>query len=165
MACFHKGPLVLRHALDMWMLYFSHFFTSFSIVIRRICLPAKLRRLVFIICSLLVGIGRVTDKLKVTFSWMKNTPFCPQISPQNAESRILGLWNFDVQKIFVQEKIVCSKLWEHHFPFPDLVSSPPTTQVFVFLHRRPKTETRTGRTIGSPVIRARRQRKLRINLG
>ena len=164
MTCFHKGPLVLRHALDMWMLYFSHFFSSFFIVIRRICLPAKVRKLVFIICSLLVGIDCVTDKLKVTFSWMKNTPFCPQISPQNAENRILGLWNFDVQKIFVQEKIVWSNLWEHHFPFSDLVSSPPT-QVFVFLHRRPKTERNTGRTIGSPVIRARRQRKLRINLG
>ena len=34
--------------------------------------------------------------MKATFSWIKNTLFCPQFSPQNAESRILGLWNFTV---------------------------------------------------------------------
>ena len=48
-------------ALVMWMLYFSHFFTSFSIGLRRICLCAEVRHLVFI-CSLLVGTDCVTDK-------------------------------------------------------------------------------------------------------
>ena len=50
-------------------------------------------------CSLLLGIDCVTDKLKATFSWTKNTLFCPQIySPvfQNAENRILVLWNFKI---------------------------------------------------------------------
>ena len=45
-------------------------------------LPAKVRNLVFIIWLLLVGIDSVTDKLKTTFSWMKNTLFCPFESPE-----------------------------------------------------------------------------------
>ena len=32
--------------------------------------------------------------MKATFSRIKNTLFCPQFSPQNAENRILRLWNF-----------------------------------------------------------------------
>ena len=68
MICFHKGPLVLRYALVMSKLYFSHFFISFFVSLCRICLRAKVRNLVFIICSLLVGIDFVTDKLKATFS-------------------------------------------------------------------------------------------------
>ena len=63
--CLHKGPLLLRNDLVMQMLYFSHFFTSFFIGLRRICLRAKVP---FIIRSLLVGIDCVTDKLKATFS-------------------------------------------------------------------------------------------------
>ena len=47
---------------------FQSFFSSFFIGLRRICLRAKVRNLVFIICSLLVGIDCVTDKLKATFS-------------------------------------------------------------------------------------------------
>ena len=83
MVCFHKGPLVLRYASVMGMLYFSHFFTSFFIALPRICLRAKVRNLVFINCLLLVGIDCVTDKLKASFSWMKNMLFCPQIySPE-----------------------------------------------------------------------------------
>ena len=77
--CFPKGPLVLPYALVMWTLYFSHFFTSFFIGLRRICLRAKVRNLVFIICSLPVGIDCVTGKLKATFSWMKSMLFCSQI--------------------------------------------------------------------------------------
>ena len=72
MMCFHKGLLVLRYVLVMCMLCFSHFFTSFCICLRKICLQAKVHNLVFIICSLLVGIDCVTDKLKATFSRMKN---------------------------------------------------------------------------------------------
>ena len=74
--------------LVMWTLYFSHCLTNFFIGLRRICL-------VFITWWYLVGIDCEADKLKVTFSWMKNTPFCRQIysSSQNAENRILGLWN------------------------------------------------------------------------
>ena len=49
-------------------------------------LPAKVRNLVFIIWSLLVGIDSVTDKLKTTFSWMKNTLFCPFESPEGWKS-------------------------------------------------------------------------------
>ena len=45
------------------MLYFSHFFTSFFTGLLRICLHAKVRDSVFIICLLLVGIDCVTDKL------------------------------------------------------------------------------------------------------
>ena len=57
------------------MLLFSHvndiiqsFFQKFLIGLRRICLYAKVHNLVFIIYSLLVGIDRVTEKLKATFS-------------------------------------------------------------------------------------------------
>ena len=79
------------------MLYFSHFFTSFFIGLRRICLRAKVCNLVFIICSLIVGIDCVTDKLTATFSWMKDTLFCPQIYfPERWKShfRALKFQNF-----------------------------------------------------------------------
>ena len=97
MMCFHFGQLVLCYALVMWMLYFSHFFTSFFIGLRRICLCVKSCNLVFIICSLIVRIDCVTDKLKATFSWMKDTLFCPQIySPERWKShfRALKFQNF-----------------------------------------------------------------------
>ena len=61
--CFHKGPPGLRYALVMCMLYVYRF-----IGLRTICLQAKVHNLVFIICSLLVGIDCVTDKLKAAFS-------------------------------------------------------------------------------------------------
>ena len=32
--------------------------------------------------------------MKATCPWMKNMLFCPQFTPQKAENRILGLWNF-----------------------------------------------------------------------
>ena len=59
--CFNEGPLALRYALVIRTLDFSQFFT----LLRRICLPAKVRNLVFIICSLLVGIYCLTEKSKV----------------------------------------------------------------------------------------------------
>ena len=97
---FHKGPLVLCYALVMWTLFFSQFFRSFFIGLPRICLRAKVRNLVFIICSLLVGIDCdwwiKSWIMKATFSWMKNKVFCPQLSPQKAENHILGLWNFKI---------------------------------------------------------------------
>ena len=69
MMCFHKGLLVLRYAfLVICTLYFSHIFISFFIGLRGICLRAKVRNLVFIICSLLVGADCVIEKLKATFS-------------------------------------------------------------------------------------------------
>ena len=34
--------------------------------------------------------------MKATFSWLKNTLFCSQFSPQNTENRILRVWNFAV---------------------------------------------------------------------
>ena len=50
------------------MLYFSHvnaifqsIFTSFFIGLHKICLRAKVHDLIFIVCSLLVGIECVTD--------------------------------------------------------------------------------------------------------
>ena len=61
MMCFNEDPLVLRYALVLRTLDFSLFFT----LLRRICLRAKVRNLVFIICSLLVGIYRLTEKSKV----------------------------------------------------------------------------------------------------
>ena len=82
------------------------FFTSFFIGLRRICLRPKVCNLVFIICSLIVqGIDCVTDNsrkcsfqlLKATFSWMKDTLFCPQIySPERWKSdfRALKFQNF-----------------------------------------------------------------------
>ena len=59
--------MVLPYAFPIYMskLYFSQFFTSFFLGLRRICLRAKVRHLVFIICSLLVGIDCVTDNSKV----------------------------------------------------------------------------------------------------
>ena len=58
------------------MLCFSHvkaifqsfFFTSFFVGLRRICLRVQVLNLVFIICSVLVGIDCVSDQLKATFS-------------------------------------------------------------------------------------------------
>ena len=47
---------------------FQSFFQKFLTGLRRICLRAKVRNLVFIICSLLVGIDCVTGNLKATFS-------------------------------------------------------------------------------------------------
>ena len=58
-------------------------FTSFFIGLRGICLRAQVLNLVFIICSLLVRIDCVSDKLKATFSSMKKTLLRPQIlSPE-----------------------------------------------------------------------------------
>ena len=97
MMCFNEGSLVLRCALVIRTLDFSQFFT----LLHRICLRAKVRNLVFIICSLPVGIFCLTEQSKVewisaTFSCIKNKLFCPQFSPENSEIRILGLWNFKI---------------------------------------------------------------------
>ena len=51
---------VLSQRFTGFMLCFSQFFR----VLRRICLPAKVGNLVFIILSLLVRIDCVTDKSK-----------------------------------------------------------------------------------------------------
>ena len=59
--------------------YFSYFFTSFFLGLHRICLRGKVLNLIFIICPLPLGIDCVTDKLKATFSSMKNMLFRPQI--------------------------------------------------------------------------------------
>ena len=53
-----------------------------------------MRNLVFIICSLLIGIDCVTDKLKVTFSRMKKHAFVLKFSPQNAENHIFRALKF-----------------------------------------------------------------------
>ena len=100
----HRGRLLLykkKKQLDLFSerptgftLCFSHvndifqsFFQKFLTGLRLICLREKVRNLVFIICSLLVGIDCVTVNLKATFSWMKNTLFCPQIwSPERWKS-------------------------------------------------------------------------------
>ena len=79
------------------MLYFSHFFTSFFIGLCWICLSAKVCNLVIIVCSLIVGIDCVTDKLKATFSWIKDMLFCPQISSPEcwkSQFRALKFQNF-----------------------------------------------------------------------
>ena len=54
--------------------------------------------------------------------------------------------------MFVQGKISWNKLREHRFSVLDLVIAPP--RVFVFLHRRQKTEIKTGSAIGNLVIRS-----------
>ena len=64
MICFHKGPLVSCE----WYISVI-FFTSFFLGLRWICSRPKVGNLVFMICPLLAGIDRVTDKLKATFSW------------------------------------------------------------------------------------------------
>ena len=68
MICFPKGPLVFTLCLSHVKAIFESFFQKFLIGLRRICLRVKVCNLVFIICSLLVGIDCVTDKLKATFS-------------------------------------------------------------------------------------------------
>ena len=87
------------------MLYFSHvnaiklfqsFFTSFFICLCRICLRAKVRSLVFIICLLLEGIDCVTDKLKPTFSSMKHMLFHPQIWSTERWKSHFRAWNFTI---------------------------------------------------------------------
>ena len=97
MMCFHESPLVLRYPLVMRMLYFSQFFTPLC----WICLWAKVRDLVFIICSLLVGIYYVTDKLKVEWKlhfleWKTNSFLLNFPELWNSEIRILGLWSFKI---------------------------------------------------------------------
>ena len=48
----------------------------------------------FIACKNELCNWQIERWMKATFSRIKNTLFCPQFSPQNAENRILGLWNF-----------------------------------------------------------------------
>ena len=84
MICFAKGPLVLRYALVKVNAIFQSFFQKFLIGLRRICLRTKVHNLIFIICSLLLRSGCVTDKLKATFSRMKKTcSFVLKFSSQN----------------------------------------------------------------------------------
>ena len=92
------------------MIYFSHFFTSFFIGLRRICLRAKVHNLVF--SPFLVGIDCVTDKiLKATFSWM-NKLFCPQIySPEHWKLHF-RVSNFKFSGL---------KLLQTHSPLPPLL--------------------------------------------
>ena len=87
--CFHKGPLV--YTLVMWILYFSQFFPSFFIGLRRICLCTKVRNLDFIACS-------VADRSKV--EWIsyiflnekkKHTLLCSIYSPECVKSHFWAL--------------------------------------------------------------------------
>ena len=100
----HRGRLLFyrkKKQLDLFSerptgftLCFSHVNAVFQSFFQKFLtgLRAKVRNLVFIICSLLEWIDCVTGNLKATFSWMKNTLFCPQIwSPE-----LLGLWNFKI---------------------------------------------------------------------
>ena len=66
MICFPKGKgtLCFSHVNAIVRSFFQQFLTG----LRIICLCAKVRNLVFIICSILVGIDCVTGKLKATFS-------------------------------------------------------------------------------------------------
>ena len=58
---------------------------------------ANVGKLIIVICSLLVGVDFVADKLnlewKLHFLEKKNTLYCTQFSPQNADKCILGLLN------------------------------------------------------------------------
>ena len=73
---------------------FQSFLQKFLTGLRRTCLRAKVRNLVFIICSLLVGIDCVTGKLKATFFWMKTRSFVLKFSPQKAENLIFRALKF-----------------------------------------------------------------------
>ena len=53
--CFHNGALVLCYALVMLRLYFSQFFASFFIGLRRIYSRTDVRNLITDICSLLAA--------------------------------------------------------------------------------------------------------------
>ena len=66
MICFPKGKgtLCFSHVNAIVQSFFQQFLTGLCII----CLCAKARNLVFIICSILVGIDCVTGKLKATFS-------------------------------------------------------------------------------------------------
>ena len=80
----------------MWTQYFSQFFTSFFKGLRRICLRAKVGNLVFIICSMPVGIDCVTDKSKVEwklhFREWKTRSFVPNLlSTQHWKSHFRAL--------------------------------------------------------------------------
>ena len=83
MMWFHKDPLVLR--------YVNAIFQSVFHRLKQNLFTCNVLNLVFIICSLLVGIDCVTDKSKVEWK----LPFF-NLVPRVAESRILGLWNFTI---------------------------------------------------------------------
>ena len=65
---FSKRPTGFTLCFSHVNAIFQSFFQKFLTGLRRICLRAKVRNLVFINCSLLVGIDCVTGKLKATFS-------------------------------------------------------------------------------------------------
>ena len=50
----------------------------------------------FIACSNWLCDLKIKSWMKASFSWMRDTLFCQQFSPQNAESCIFGLWNVKI---------------------------------------------------------------------
>ena len=76
---------------------FQSFFkkVSYRFTQRRICLRAKVRILVFIICPLLVGIDCVTDKTKATFSFKKkHALLSSNLVPRMPKNRIFRALKF-----------------------------------------------------------------------
>ena len=94
--CFHEAHW-FYFALVMWTQCSSHFFTSFFIVLNRICLHAKVFNLIFVICSLLVGIYCVDWYInKLHCHEWKTHSFDLKCSPQDTENCTLGVWNFKI---------------------------------------------------------------------
>ena len=65
---FSKRPTGFTLCFSHVNAIFQSFFQKFLTGLRRICLRAKVHNLVFIICSLLIGIDCVTGKSIATFS-------------------------------------------------------------------------------------------------
>ena len=95
---FSLGPTGFKLCFSYVNAIFQSIFHKFLFIdLCRICQRTKVCNIVFIICSLLVGIDcdwLFNSWMKATFSWMKYTLFRSQFSPQNTENRIIGLWNF-----------------------------------------------------------------------
>ena len=102
MICF-QGPLicyalVTREGLPVTQtLYISQFFQHFFVGLCRIYWCANVLNfeywLLFIACKNWLIVWKLNENI---FSWMKNTFFCSQFSPQNTGNHILGLWNSNI---------------------------------------------------------------------
>ena len=72
--------------------------------------------------------------MKAIFSWMRNTVFCCQFSPQNTGNRFLGLWNFP--KIFWGARPQTPPEEGDYGPLVDTVGSIQTCRLLQLLLKR-----------------------------
>ena len=75
----------------MWTLYFSQFFTSFFIGLRRICWSAKVHSLYHLFISCRNWLWLIIQKLNESYIFL-NEEHALVLNFQNAENRILGLF-------------------------------------------------------------------------